>query len=517
MSEENVGKTKAPSFLGNPTKCYICTKTVYRNEEIRAVGHVWHVSCFTCGGSNKDGCGRVLTRDKYLDHESEPYCPACYNKLFRPKGFGYGNTLSTDYGPSDASGSNPITEVENTITVGESVSAKIGLFNSSPSTSPVTIRPISGSKSSFVPLSPGRSPSLNSNMEDGVATRVDSVSPAATSPTIEKKGSGSFRMPNSSAPKCTVCAKTVYKMEEVSAVGRIWHTTCFTCGGGLADTPGCKRVLRRDGYLDHDSEPFCQACYSKLFKPKGFGFGASLSTDYSDPLATSPTVGKSRSNSINNNPNHSRSNSLSVPVIVISGGANTADNAVQNVIDAFQRHSVREEPKIDSNVASLGSNSASNASPAAVKSSPLLEKKGSGSFRMPNSSAPKCTVCAKTVYKMEEVSAVGRIWHTTCFTCGGGLADTPGCKRVLRRDNYVDHDLQPFCQPCYNKLYKPKGFGFGTLSTDYGPMAANTPSPKAVTPESSLPTPPTNTTDSCRPKREATYVGDNDEVAENEW
>lgn len=55
------------------------------------------------GGRNSDGCGRVLTRDKYLDHDSEPYCPACYNKLFRPKGYGFGTTLSTDYGPIDSS------------------------------------------------------------------------------------------------------------------------------------------------------------------------------------------------------------------------------------------------------------------------------------------------------------------------------------------------------------------------------------------------------------------------------
>ena len=54
------------------------------------------------GGSKKDGCGRVLTRDKYVDHDNEPYCSACYSKLFRPKGFGFGNTLSTDYGPDAA-------------------------------------------------------------------------------------------------------------------------------------------------------------------------------------------------------------------------------------------------------------------------------------------------------------------------------------------------------------------------------------------------------------------------------
>ena len=54
---------------------------------------------------------------------------------------------------------------------------------------------------------------------------------------------------------------------------------------------GCKRVLRRDGYVDHDCDPFCQACYSRLFKPKGYGFGAStFSTDYGSPVSEQPKV-----------------------------------------------------------------------------------------------------------------------------------------------------------------------------------------------------------------------------------
>ena len=87
------------------------------------------------------------------------------------------------------------------------------------------------------------------------------------------------KMAFSSIPKCTSCAKSVYKMEEVIAVGRIWHNSCFTCGG-TSNLGGCGRVLTRDGYVDHENNPFCMACHSKLFRPKGYGYGNALSTDY---------------------------------------------------------------------------------------------------------------------------------------------------------------------------------------------------------------------------------------------
>jgi hypothetical protein len=97
----------------------------------------------------------------------------------------------------------------------------------------------------------------------------------------------------SAGPKCAVCTKTVYKMEELLVEGKIWHITCFTCGGGKPDTPGlftvflfhfgllvnkcmydgigCKRVLKRDAYMMHEGDAYCHACYwdSRLFKPQG--------------------------------------------------------------------------------------------------------------------------------------------------------------------------------------------------------------------------------------------------------
>ena len=80
---------------------------------------------------------------------------------------------------------------------------------------------------------------VDSGATPEVVVAIDKTVEVASPPVVEKKaGLGQVRLPVNTAPKCTVCQKTVYKMEEVSAVGRIWHSNCFTCGGGKADTPG---------------------------------------------------------------------------------------------------------------------------------------------------------------------------------------------------------------------------------------------------------------------------------------
>ena len=133
--------------------------------------------CLDVGGKKKDGCGRVVTRDKYLDHGNEPYCSGCYSKLFRPKGFGYGNTLRTDYGPevttpatsektSEAANSSPALSIttsnvpENNSSSG-SVSEKIRQLNSPP-------------RSPLVPPSAGHSRNSSFTLPEGVANRFES-------------------------------------------------------------------------------------------------------------------------------------------------------------------------------------------------------------------------------------------------------------------------------------------------------------------------------------------------------
>lgn len=69
-------------------------------------------------------------------------------------------------------------------------------------------------------------------------------------------------------PICGRCNKTVYFNEEKKAIGKSYHTSCFVCAN---DT--CKRRLDPGSLTEHKDEIYCKQCYSRLFGPKGYGFG----------------------------------------------------------------------------------------------------------------------------------------------------------------------------------------------------------------------------------------------------
>jgi cysteine/glycine-rich protein len=182
---------------------------VYPAEKVVAIDHTWHKTCFACGGTTADGCKKVLTLHNYVDHAGDPYCKACHGRLFGPKGFHAG-----------ISATGISTQV-----VGE----------------------------------------------EPVSARVPEKVEGSSAPSTASGGRLSFL--TSSAPKCTVCDKSVFAAEKVVAIDRTWHKTCFACGGTTAD--GCKKVLALHNYVDHAGDPYCKACHGRLFGPKGFHAGIS--------------------------------------------------------------------------------------------------------------------------------------------------------------------------------------------------------------------------------------------------
>lgn len=75
--------------------------------------------------------------------------------------------------------------------------------------------------------------------------------------------------------KCARCGKTVYFAEQVFGAGKKWHKLCFKCAA-------CNKTVNSSNMRDKDGELYCGSCHTRLFGPKGYGYGVGsgvLSTD----------------------------------------------------------------------------------------------------------------------------------------------------------------------------------------------------------------------------------------------
>jgi uncharacterized paraquat-inducible protein A len=90
-------------------------------------------------------------------------------------------------------------------------------------------------------------------LKGGVAVNVTGLA----SPSPRKWGVGT--------PVCPRCMKNVYFAEQVKAVGKTYHKTCLRC-------MECGTSLHSNKLQDHDGDPFCVRCHSKLYGPQGNGY-----------------------------------------------------------------------------------------------------------------------------------------------------------------------------------------------------------------------------------------------------
>jgi len=206
-------------------RCPRCKERVYFAEEIIAMGHHWHRSCFLCANSK---CGKRLDSRTCADHAGEAYCTACYGKLFGPKGYGFGQgagVLSMDSGDSD--------------TV---VTSSIPLYAQA---------------------------QVASLLENGSSERhVEAKTKSATNNKEPSSGGRSY----GGTEVCRRCNKAVYMAERMIGAGFAWHkTTCFAC-------PDCKRRLESTTLCEKDGEIYCKTCYGKRWGPKGYGYGIGAGT-----------------------------------------------------------------------------------------------------------------------------------------------------------------------------------------------------------------------------------------------
>eukprot|EP00823_Brevimastigomonas_motovehiculus_P009034 TRINITY_DN86_c1_g1_i1.p1 TRINITY_DN86_c1_g1~~TRINITY_DN86_c1_g1_i1.p1 ORF type:complete len:125 (-),score=20.79 TRINITY_DN86_c1_g1_i1:190-564(-) len=89
----------------------------------------------------------------------------------------------------------------------------------------------------------------------------------------------------SSTAKCPKCGKAVYFAEQQLWNRSSWHKNCFKC-------TICSKTLVSGSICEHENKPYCQSCYNKNIKPKGYGFGVTnlASHTYTAPSTTTTSA-----------------------------------------------------------------------------------------------------------------------------------------------------------------------------------------------------------------------------------
>lgn len=220
--------------------CPVCNKAVYAAEEKKSSGKSYHALCFRCSQ-----CGKGLEQGKEKDHGGAIYCESCHGKKFGPALIGAGRGNDTG-GLGTAQG------------VAKPASPRPSASGTARTPSP---RPPAANR----PASPRPAGRSASPRPANVAGRSASPRPGGRSASPRPAAAVG------GAPKCAACGKSVYAAEEVKALNKVFHNTCFCC-------QSCKKTLRGGEYKDNGDMPFCQACYAKEYGPKGIGAGRSNDT-----------------------------------------------------------------------------------------------------------------------------------------------------------------------------------------------------------------------------------------------
>lgn len=498
--------------MGGSPKCVICSKSVFKMEELSALGCTWHKSCFTCGGASDLGCKKVLNPNNFEKSNGHPLCSTCFGKQLKsPRAAGTG-TVS------------PLVATQST-----------------------TVAPVADPQ--------------NYELPSEYVTKKLSVVP------------DKFKNVGGSASKCPSCTKSVFKMEEIFGLGQSWHKSCFVCGG--AGEGGCKRVLTQDAYENISGQPFCRTCFKNAVsvsnatqaktvtakvsvddsvpavvaavpepvqtpleaseEPKEISTGVSVRSllgNWGATKAAAPVVEKkpvadkfkslgAASSNTNKCPTCTKTvykaeelfalNCSWHPTCFTCGGTGSngckrklSQQEFQNHLGApfcaacFQR--VSKESIAAQKISPRGGSAAAAEPAPFVESVPepvhpveptpvvpdevvidvpkislaqraaafkVTETSNTGNlglsgpkpvsasadkFRAAASNASKCPVCTKTVFKAEELCALKQVWHQSCFTCGG--TGDQGCKRRLKLQDFQNHKDTPYCVTCCDRLVK---------------------------------------------------------------
>ncbi|KAI7897905.1 uncharacterized protein BX663DRAFT_526874 [Cokeromyces recurvatus] len=241
-------------FKGAP-KCPRCEKSVYMAEQVIGPGGPWHKNCLTCKECNKRLDSTTLT-----EKNNEAYCKTCYNRKWGPKGYGFAggaSFLSTESKlPSEILKENYLPSGNHHLTR--------NVAEQSPPLKPVdnkteeTILPSLPNRPQLPPRPSLPSRPTNHEQQSYIKHHTDYVP--------RKFNFGS------QPDICVSCQKPVYAAELVLGAGNKYHKMCLKCSQ-------CGKRLDSTNMVDKDYDPYCRGCYSKLFGPKGYGYGNLLTPE----------------------------------------------------------------------------------------------------------------------------------------------------------------------------------------------------------------------------------------------
>ncbi|KAI8062578.1 hypothetical protein BC940DRAFT_308584 [Gongronella butleri] len=277
-----------PRFGGAPS-CPRCSKAVYMAEQVIGPGGAWHKNCLTCIECNKRLDSTTLT-----EREGEAYCKVCYGRKWGPKGYGFAGGaafLSTETKmPKDILAESDFAQQQELLQqqLDQESRDQRQFAPFQQKMPPAPSRPQQQQRQPSPPPAKVPSPALPPRRPIGAVNDTPEPSPVratppppAAAPSIPARPQPSYLAQTSYVPKkfsmpqndiCVKCRKAVYAAELALGAGNKYHKHCLKC-------THCSKSLNSNNMQDKDFDLYCRPCYSKLFGPKGYGYGNLLSTE----------------------------------------------------------------------------------------------------------------------------------------------------------------------------------------------------------------------------------------------
>ncbi|RXW18412.1 hypothetical protein EST38_g7448 [Candolleomyces aberdarensis] len=396
-------------MFGATPRCPRCEKLVYAAEQILGPGRkFYHKPCLTC-----TICKRRLDSYTLLEHDEEPYCKPCHLKNFGTRDLRHANL---PYAPRPRSSSTSTDDV------------------SSPTSSP--------GRPQLAPLNTG---DANNGLPLLRPTRVLSPTSSNFPRPLSRPGSSSGSSGNNTpVPFGNRATNAIPEESPIDA--DLEADTSLDSSADDSITTASTDPTSADEASD-DSNKSSPTDNVKPYLLTNTGRPGLGNLPRTVPLSLDHSAHVSARHKTTQSLGSISTSSSSPPPSSFSPGSNRAANAL-NLLQQEGMSPLRQTPTGTRYGAALG--------PGNTMSLGVHMTGTGGSPRKWGGTTPVCPKCSKNVYFAEQVKAVGKTYHKFCLRC-------TECTTTLDSTKLRDHDGEPFCVRCYNKLHGPQGHGYALL------------------------------------------------------